>query len=737
MINKEKRYEWRKIVVNIEVRQNGSFAIGYPYNSSVDSYFHGLTTDFISNYDLDLKTINSINKHKNDTLKFDRDIHEFIIKLSAFILGFETSGQRIIDAYDNLKIIKNELEFKYNDIKMKKDNSESEYIFISENINQIKLDIEKLIELIQYYNAQIVDDTISYNTNYIEDSKMRIMILNDLIERNLNESNHYKDSLIQETELLANINQKVNEYSFEDTSLRMMYESWVKRDEEYYKQLVIYFKDEYEKTWNYGVSLMYGETLKDANAENLKYKMIASKWQETLFKEYNFKIEKDLKEYSIVWLEKYKTFDLDNFTRYMEIKKKALLEENIIEVEKIINTKNQAVKQVIGNEKEKNYYKYRELVQEKRKYIFMNINGTIDSQILDDFDNQLNILKADHLFVSTRLSQKTYWQVKADLERYHELLIDLQRQLDKTNLAISRNFKRDNVDNSEALHKIAMYENEKKSFESKIFELQTLKNKLELDINAFKDEMTLIESRIYENKSLSDEKVKQYSIFFNERIPFFTQNITISENEGIVEILDGKFYRMFDKSYESFVEYNSNIEWFNKNDREKLKVLYAKLLSFIEKNMHEQWNKEFNHEILNIEKIKFYKYYFMNNLKTLFATINKHIITEKYSKDIIDVVKIMVEKIKNIFEIYLDIAYTLKENIEVMTNIYDYDDVYVFNISTGEETMSNIKETFYSILEGIVSHTYTKNIEYKNVETQVTDKAKIDQLWLDMEKKYV
>jgi hypothetical protein len=33
---------------------------------------------------------------------------------------------------------------------------------------------------------------------------------------------------------------------------------------------------------------MYGETLKDANAENLKYKMIASKWQETLFKEYNF-----------------------------------------------------------------------------------------------------------------------------------------------------------------------------------------------------------------------------------------------------------------------------------------------------------------------------------------------------------------------------------------------------------------------------------------------------------------
>lgn len=724
-------------MVNIEVRQNGSFAIGYPYNSSVDSYFHGLTTDFISNYDLDLKTINSINEHKNDTLKFDRDIHEFIIKLSAFILGFETSGQRIIDAYDNLKIIKNELEFKYNDIKMKKDNSESEYIFISENINQIKLDIEKLIELIQYYNAQIVDDTISYNTNYIEDSKMRIMILNDLIERNLNESNHYKDSLIQETELLANINQKVNEYSFEDTSLRLMYESWVKRDEEYYKQLVIYFKDEYEKTWNYGVSLMYGETLKDANAENLKYKAIASKWQETLFKEYNFKIEKDLKEYSIVWLEKYKTFDLDNFTRYMEIKKKALLEENIIEVEKIINTKNQAVNQVIGNEKEKNYYKYRELVQEKRKYIFMNINGTIDSQILDDFDNQLNILKADHLFVSTRLSQKTYWQVKADLERYHELLIDLQRQLDKTNLAISRNFKRDNVDNSEVLNKIAMYENEKKSFESKIFDLQTLKNKLELDINAFKDEMTLIESRIYENKSLSDEKVKQYSIFFNERIPFFTQNITISENEGIAEILDGKFYRMFDKSYEAFVEYNSNIEWFNKNDREKLKVMYAKLLSFIEKNMHEQWNKEFNHEILNIEKIKFYKYYFMNNLKTLFATINKHIITEKYSKDIIDVVKIMVEKIKNIFEIYLNIAYTLKENIEVMTNIYDYNDVYVFNISTGEETMTNIKETFYSILEGIVSYTYTKNIEYKNVETQVTDKAKIDQLWLDMEKKYV
>ena len=54
-----------------------------------------------------------------------------------------------------------------------------------------------------------------------------------------------------------------------------------------------------------------------------------------------------------------------------------------------------------------------------------------------------------------------------------------------------------------------------------------------------------------------------------------------------------------------------------------------------------------------------------------------------------------------------------------------------------EGTRENVLETFFDILDDIVTFTYNKNIEFKVFEKSVAEMEKIDQVWLDMEKRYV
>lgn len=725
-------------MVNIEVRQNGVFGMGYPYNASVDSYFQSLSSDFISNYGLDTITVNAINDHKNTTLQFDRDLHDFIIKLSAFIIGFETSGKIMIEEYEALKEVKAVLEARQFELENNKSSAVTEFEFVTNNIEQITLDIEKINDIIMYYQSQIVDDTYVYNSTYIEDTNLRLSLLDGIITQNTSDSEYYKTTLYTETEALAAIKTKVIEFNFIQTTLRALYESWIKRDEEYYQKLVAYYKDEYESTWTYGISLMYGETLDMELSETRNYNLLADKWQETLFKDYNFRIEKELKDYSLSWLNLHPTFEEMEFILAVETRRKTILDREIVDVEQIIISKLSAVRSVFSLEKENNFYKYRELIQEKRKYVFMHISDdSIDQAMLDNYDSQMNLIVSDYREVEAKLAQKTYWQYYADLERYQELLIDLRRQLDKTVMAISRDFQNDATSNAEFIAEIEFYTAEKTTMEMKIVELTTIKDQLELDNNVYSDELTLIDSRLYENSSLISEKIAQYTMFFNDRIPFFTQNITVSENEGIVELLSGNFFREFDTSYQLFLDYSSNIQWYNVDDRNKLKELYASLLNIVDTNLRNQWEVEFSHEILDNRKLGIYEYYFDSKIRLLFATINKHLLDETYSLDFIEDIKTMATDIKNIFDVYVEIAFHIKESITVMMNVFDYNDVFTFRISDGEETIENIKETFYGVLDGIIAFAYSKNIEYNLLATTVSDKVKIDQIWLDMEKKYV
>jgi tRNA A58 N-methylase Trm61 len=55
----------------------------------------------------------------------------------------------------------------------------------------------------------------------------------------------------------------------------------------------------------------------------------------------------------------------------------------------------------------------------------------------------------------------------------------------------------------------------------------------------------------------------------------------------------------------------------------------------------------------------------------------------------------------------------------------------------GDANIENVRETFFSILDNIVTFAYNKNIEYKDFEELIENKKKIDRVWLDMEKKYV
>lgn len=728
---------WRLIVIKIEVRQNGVYEPGYPYNASVDEYFRGLTTEFINNYGLSDETVLSINEHKNTTLQFDRDLNEFVVKLSAFIVGFETDGQQIIDAYEILKKTKEELELKQRAIETERTGIDEEFDFVLSNINQLKEDIEKIIDLIAYYSGQIVDETYSYSDSYIDDTNSSLLVIEEIRLQNETEFEYNYETLKTHIMSLVEIKESLLPFDFASTSLRIMYEEWQKRNETYYRSLVEYFKNEYESKWTYGSSLMYGEKVVAESASMKLYKDLSAKWQASLFKRFTFSIDKEVKQYSLVWLEKNSTFDEFEFISVVENKKVEILKREIYSLEQTINDKKQAIKTVIPYDKEQNYHKYKEIILEKRKYIIGNLTSGLDDAIIDGFDIHLDELKNDYDYVNIKMSQGTYWEYFSDWEMHTELLTELKRQLDKSTLAISRDFNKETSSNTDILEKIEFYTAEKNELVLKVNEMIKMKDKLELDSNVYNDELTLISSKLYENSNLIEQKRNEYVLYFDERISFFTQNVTTSENEGIVELLNGNFFRDFDDSYDTFINYSSNIKWYSVDDREKLKSLYSHTLDIIKTNLSNEWEKEFSHEILNTKKKDIFEYYLDRETRLLYAHINKHLLDETYSEDYVEFINEKVSLVKKIFGEYVDISFNIESNIVVITNLFDYDDTFEFDISGGDETKENVKSTFFNILDDIVTFSYNKNIEYKTFENLVDIQEKIDQVWLDMEKKYV
>lgn len=726
-------------MVNIETRQNGKFTLGYPYNSKVDEYFKSLSTEFIDNYGLTTTDVNTINDHKNKTFQFDKDLHEFLIKLSAFKKGFEEEGVIIINEFDELKSTYLELKEKVDSIGGASLKSQTEFSYMQDNIITMKDDLVKINEMILFYESQLIDDTFLYTDDYLVDTESRLAIIDNIINTNDNENIYYETMIKNQISEYTTELDKLKPYGgFKEISLRNHYEAWLQRKETYYTTLVEYFKDEYESYWTYGQSLMYGEKLSEAEAKKINVDNVYDEWKERLFKGYEFKIEKELKEYSLSWLSERSTFEMIDFTKAIEEKRMAILTREIPLLEQLVTTKNNALRSVVSYEKEKNYLKYMELIQLKRQHIYSNIlSNTINLDMLNDYDAQIQGVEADYLYVKAKMEQDTYWLYYYDLERHQSMLVEMNRLYDVVQMAISRNFQKELGSNEDLYKKINYYEVEQKDVEQKIIELTQLKDKLEIEINMFNDELTLLKSKMFEAQQLMGEKSLEYMNYFSERIPFFTQNIEKTEKDGINDLLDKKFYRGLDDIFETLKSYNTNVVWFDSESRKNLFNHYTMILEYLNNSVKDEWEKEFSHEILSLKKFDYYIYYIETKLPLIYGEIHKFVLDAKFDESFQSNINEQLKNIREKFGVLVVLGFNLSKDISINPDIFDYDDKFKFRISDGVETLENIMSTFDGFINTINGYISKKNLEFRIKDRDLEDRLKIDRIWNDMEKKYV
>ena len=726
-------------MVNIETRQNGKFKLGYPYNNNVDNYFKSLSDDFITNYGLTTNEVKNINDHKNATLQFDKELHNFINELSIFKKEFETEGLVIRNKFDSLKETYDNLKEKLEILIKEVDYHKTEFTYASDNIEILKTDLEKVNEMILFYESQLIDETFVYSENYITETEERLKLIDEVINQNNDENDYYFDLIKNKIRSYTETLDTLKPYGgFKEVSLRNHYEAWQKRPEVYYTSLVECFSDEYNSFWTYGKSLMYSKKKNISDAKKKEVELVYEEWKQTLIKKYEFKFEKELKTYSLLWLNKRDTFEMIDFTTSVEYERKRLLELELPKIEKLISDKTFALRSVVSHTKETNYFKYIELIQLKREHIYKNIlNNTIDNDLLENYDQQINELESDYLFVKSKMEQDTYWLYFYDLERHKILYSEVKRWYDIVLMMIARNFQKDLGSNNEVYKKIDFYRKEQTDIEIKIEDLIKLKDKVEIDYNSSKDELTLLQSKMFEIKQLMDEKVDEYTLIFLNRISFFIKDDQKTKEDKILELIDGNFYKELDNKFKEIKSYKNHIVWWNEKDKNKLFNYYSSLLKTLSDVIEEEWDIEFNHSILSNKKVEYYSYYIEKKLKSTYAKIHKFVLDEEFNKNIQNEIEKDFENIKTQFIKLIEFAFDTKQDIVFNPDIFDYDEKFIFKISEGIESKENIVLTINGFINNIKSYLSEKNLLFKKKRKNDDIMKKIDLIWNDMEKKYV
>ena len=724
-------------MVNLEIRQNSKFKFGYPYNSSVDSYFELLSDEFITNYNLTQSQITEINNHKNAVSAFDTKLFKYLIKLSEFIKSFEQKNKPIIDKYESLVQQQVDLQIKFDKIKETSNKNNDELNYITKNITNLKSDLEKINEFITYYESQITVETTVYNSTYITDTKNRLSIIDNIIDKNNKDLIYYSNVL--ENKIIDYIStlSPLKQYDFKATSIKSYYESWKERPEEYYSSLVSYYSDEYNSYWTYGKSIMYDQNLSYSKASNEIVKEIAATLQSVLIKSYNFKLEKEIKEYSLEWLNSHENFEPYDFTYAVETKKSTILKSMILEVENIIGDKSKSLKSVVSNKMYKDYNKYKELIQMKRKYVFMNLSKGLDSDMLKNYDTKIALLEDNYLTVKAKLEQKTYWIYFYDLERYRALLTELNRQLTINTLAMSRDFKKESGKNDTFNEKIDYYKKEKENINKKINDMDTMKDSLELTKNIQQDNITLMKSKLFDLKQSINDITKSYIPLFESRIAFFTQNSEKPENDSIHDLIEGKIHNGFRTEYLNLSRYSSSVLWFNKQDKNKLFEMYKRIIDIIDRETLKQWTYEFNQNIITKQKVSYYSTYVDKQILHIYGEIQYLVKQGTYDKDSEIKIENDIKNIINVFEEYVKLAFKAGVNIEISPDIFDYDKKFIFKIIDNIETEDNVNKTFKKFMNNNLNYLKEKNLNFKLNETNKEKQIKIDTIWNDMEKKYV
>lgn len=723
-------------MVNIEVRQNGIFKLGYPYNSKVDDYFQSLNASFIKNYGLQLDTIQEINDYKHKSLEFDREIHEFVLELSSFIIGYDDQCRVLIDTFD--KDIKKESELKkrLDGMLLTKGLNDQEFSFIIDTVERLRTEATTIEEFITYFNSQLLSSPYSYNESYIGETESTILLLRDLISQNDRTFEHYKATLFDHVDEMVEIKTRISEKNFIATSLRTIYEEWKKRPEQHYVDLVENFTVDYDQHWTYGTSMMYGQLLKEGDASTEIYNSIASRWQQSLFKRYDLTLELEMKEYSLGWLRDHPQFEAGEFSYAIERHKVVNLRRDIEVVEQLINDKKRAVSITLPQIKEDNYYKYRELVLARRHY--HHDNYTVDQNIMDTYNSQIATLLPDYEYTTSKFSQSTYWQYYSDWEQHTELLVELRRQLVKSENAIRYEFVRNTEDNVAALEKLEFYNQELILNQDELSALIKMKERIEIENNVSSEAMSRLTQELY----IVDASIKQtrqsYDSVFNTRLPFFTQELTEPNVDSvIINIIKGYHSDYLYKKYTYFTEYKSHIGWYTKEVRDNLELHYSNILSLIKNQLRFAWDREFNHPILDHRRVVVYQKYVDEETKLLYGMANKYLLDSKYDVATLDSINKQKEIVKSIFISLIEIATTVNKDILIFTNMFDYEDTLTFTITNNNETCNNMLNTFNAILDDITVFLFNKNLEFKTFEHSIKDMERIDQVWLDMEKNYV
>lgn len=725
-------------MIKVEIRQNEKFKIGYPYHSSVDEYFQNLSDGFIKNYGLDDKVVLKINDHKNKTQQFDQKLHESLQTLSKFVFEFEKTGKKLISDYDELFGKKMSLIAKKDDNLKKYSSLTDEFDFVTNSIKIIDVDVLKVEDFIKYYQSQLVDDRLVYSTNYIDETIDSLIALENLVEKNRNNIDFYTVQLNSSIENLSQARIEMKDYDFKNIVIRDLYEEWSKRKEPYYISLTELYRSRYEDVWTYGSSMIYGEKDKTEKSTKKVVDDVVNKIQESLVKLYNTNIEITLKQYSLDWLQGRTKFEDEEFIYVMGNKKVELLKKEIEAAENIFEQNKDKLRRFVRFNEEQDYFKYRELVMEKEKYFYMHKDNH-DEAILLDFDVRLKEFEVNYFHIVDVMTREKYWQLFYDYTMYQELIVELNRQLIVAEQSVSRKFVSSNIDNSETMRMIDFYLAEKHELVSKKGGLLEFKVELETEKKANEYNRLLIEADILEIEKEMLVVVKLYEDFFNKRKEYFLMYSDMEDDEldSIVRLTTGVFKNYLTDLYDAFINYSSDVYWYDTNDRNNLISYYSYCLEKIKYLLNEQWRIEFSTPVNNLNRIVYFDNYFDREIRVFYAHINKCIITGVYQENLNEELVDMMIKLKSIFVEYVEIAFELQKDISVISDIFDYNKKHTFTITKGNENLQDVVKTVNTMLDKFLIFANEKNEEFKIGREKIEKIDKVNLIWLDMEKKYV
>lgn len=720
-------------MIKIDIVQNKEFSIGYPYNSPIDSYFKSLSPEFISNYNIDDTTLEGINEHKRAIQKFDSDLFELMADVSIFIQEYVVIEDTITSKYDEKIIIYDAYKAEKILLEEKKIFIESEILFMVENKSKLEADLSQTEELLTHYETQLMTHTIVDPQSHLAELNSDIILIDSTLVTINNSIQFYLDSI--DADVISQVEDimLISMYSFDDILLKKSYESWILRNEQYYKCLVAFYKAEYDSKWTAGTSIMYDKNIE--YVERSKQIMVdnSKKLAGEYIKLYKFGIEKQLKLESINLIETEVALSPSELQDSITNRHISLLHTAIEEVSALVSQKQFAIDSIVSPEEFKEYNMYKELVQLKRYYVSSNI-GTIseDGEDTDiyQYDDRIAALKQSYSLTEIKLGEKTYLKYFYDLNRTESIISELAHVLDILELTSTGIIKQDaDVDNIES--KIIVYSDIKTDLVSKIDSIDNLSSLKLIEKVEINDSITLINSNMFATQKLINTYVNSYETQFESRLKMFYNNPALTQQAIIETIIDGSANYTDLLGFRELKEYSSVLKWWNIEEKNNLFKMYENIISVITDIMDNQWQLEFNHAAVRNIKADFYKEYTQKLIINLYAEMVQYINYKKYNSTIENILGNKIDVINNVLTEYIPMAIMSKQNIEIPTSFYDYTKVFVFDVELVEA--NEINDLIMEYILNNYNYMVAINLTYKLEKTQEQEQLKIDLMWKNME----